>query len=215
MINNFNTDFVLSACDPEWEETLRAMGYDEPTFEHVQRFQYVLDDPELGLGNEWIDEKYDGEGFLRAICQTIGIDSARADRRISQIKIDLEEERKAFKPYLWIETCSACCRQAIDTLAVFQHQLYLEFPKGFWRSCMDWQLSQAQNRVQRHVNETGGRLGDSGHIMQYWFFYKKESAYMLALNGEAVGKREGPNLIQQKRDPLRNVFPFASHQAQQ
>jgi hypothetical protein len=203
MINNFNTDFVFRACNPEWEETLKAMGYDKPTFEHIRRFQYVLDDPELGLSDEWVDGKYDGESFLRAICQAIGLDMARADHRINQIKKDLEEDRKAFKPYIWVETCSACCKQPIDTLAMYQYQLYIDFVRSFWRSCIDWQLGHAQNRVIKHVKETGGSLGDWGHIKQYWFFYKEDSAYVLALNGEVIDKREGGFALDQ---PHREYF---------
>jgi len=192
MIDNFKTDLVLRIAAMPHEEILRAMGYQRPTSANLERLQSVLDDPEFGLNDSGFDFKYSSEGFLRALCVVTGMDMALADHRISRIKKSLDEEREAFKPYLWVDTGFVRRSQPLFALAVCEHQRYLDFPKGFWRLSIDRQLGRAQYRVREHVYETGGDLGIWGEIKQYWFYYKKDAAYLLALNGEVIGKHEVP-----------------------
>lgn len=202
MIDNFKTDLVLRVAPLPQEEILKAMGYKKPTSANVERLQTVLDDPQFGLMDSGFDFKYSSEGFLRALCVVTGMDVALADQRISRIKKRLEEERQAFKPYIWVDTGFVRKSQPIFALAVCEHQRYLEFPEGFWRFPIDRQLGRAQCRVREHVYETGGELGIWGFIKQYWFYYNKEAAYLLARNGEVVGKHEGPvrNLVSGSRE---------------
>ncbi|MCM0612180.1 hypothetical protein KFJ24_06775 [Marinobacter sediminum] len=192
MIENFKTDLVLRVAAMPRNEILEAMGYQKPTSANLERLQNVLDDPEFGLNDGGFDFKYSSEGFLRAMCVVTGMDMAVADQRICRIKKYLEEEREAFKPYLWVDTGFKRQSQPIFALAVCEHQRYLDFPKGFWRRSIDRQLGRAQCRVREHVYETTGDLGIWGHIKQYWFYYKKNAAYLLARNGEVIGKHEGP-----------------------
>jgi hypothetical protein len=192
MIDNFKTDLVLRVAPLPREDILKAMGYKKPTSANLERLQTVLDEPEFGLKDSGFDFKYSSEGFLRALCVVTGMDMALADQRISHIKKRLEEERQAFKPYIWVDTGFVRKSQPIFALAVCEHQRYLNFPDGFWRFSIDRQLGRAQCRVREHVYETGGELGIWGPIKQYWFYYKKYAAYLLARNGEVVGKHEGP-----------------------
>jgi hypothetical protein len=192
VIDNFKTDLVLRVAPLPREEILKAMGYKKPTSANLERLQTVLDDPEFGLKNSGFDFKFSSEGFLRALCVVTGMDMALADQRISRIKKRLEEELHAFKPYIWVDTGFVRKSQPIFALAVCEHQRYLEFSEGFWRFSIDRQLGSAQCRVREHVYKTGGDLGIWGPIKQYWFYYNKYAAYLLARNGEVVGKHEGP-----------------------
>jgi hypothetical protein len=192
MIENFKIDLVLRVAAKPHDEILKAMGYQRPTSANLERLQNVLDDPGFGLNDGGFDFKYGSEGFLRAMCVVTGMDMALADQYICRIKKYLKEEREAFKPYLWVDTGFKRTSQPIFALAVCEHQRYLDFPKGFWRLSIDRQLGRAQCRVREHVYESGGELGIWGHIKQYWFYYKKNAAYLLALNGEVTGKHEGP-----------------------
>jgi hypothetical protein len=191
MINNFKTDLVLRVAAIPRDEVLKAMGYQRATSANLERLQFVLDDPEFGLNDSGFDFKYSSEGFLRALCVVTGMDMALADQRICRIKKYLEEEREAFKPYIWVDTGFKRKSQPIFALAVCEHQRYLDFPKGFWRFSLDRQLGRAQCHVREHVYETGGDLGIWGPIKQYWFYYQKDTAYLLALNGEVIRKCEG------------------------
>lgn len=215
MIDNFKTDLVLRVATVPGEELLKAMGYPKPTSANFERLQTVLDDPEFGLNNSGFDFKFSSEGFLRALCVVTGMDMALADQRISRIKKRLEEEQQAFKPYIWVDTGFVRTSQPIFALAVCEHQRYLDFPKGFWRFSIDRQLGRAQCRVREHVYETGGELGIWGHIKQYWFYYKKNAAYLLALNGEVIGKHEGPVPNQVIGTRELNVISLTTREAQQ
>lgn len=192
MIENFKTDLVLHVVNMPREEILKAMGYHKPVSANLERLQRVLEDPEFGLNDGGFDFKYDSESFLRALCAVTGMDRALTEERITRLEKYLEEERSAFKPYIWVDTGFKRQNQPIFALAVCEHQRRLDFPKGFWRLTIDNQLGRAQCRVRKHVYETGGDLGIWGRIKQYWFYYKKDAAYLLALNGEVIGKREGP-----------------------
>lgn len=215
MIDNFKTDLVLRVAAMPREGILKAMGYKKPTSANLERLQSVLDDPDFGLNNSGFDFKYSSEGFLRALCVVVGMDMALADQRICRVKKSLEEERKAFKPYLWVDTGFKRTSQPIFALAVCEHLRYLDFPKGFWRLSIDRQLGRAQCRVREHVYETGGELGIWGHIKQYWFYYKKNAAYLLALNGEVIGKQEGPVPNQAIGAKELSVISLTTREAQQ
>jgi len=192
MLNNFKTDLILHVAQYPREEILNRMGYTRPTSANLERLDKVLKSPSFGLEDGGFDFKYSSEGFLRALCVVVGMDMAETDQRISRVKKYLEEEKQAFKPYLWVDTGFQRKNQPLFALAACEHQRYLHFPKGFWRFSIDRQLGRAQCRVREHVYETGGDLGIWGQIKQYWFYYKKNAAYLLALNGEVIGKQDGP-----------------------
>ncbi|WP_152206980.1 hypothetical protein [Marinobacter changyiensis] len=215
MIENFKTDLVVRVAPIPREEILKAMGYSKPGSAHLERLQTVLDDPDFRLNDSGFDFKYSSEGFLRALCVASGMDLALAEQRISRIKKYLEDERTAFKPYIWVNTEFKRQNQPLFALAACEHQRYLEFPKGFWRLAIDSQLGLAQCRVREHVYERGVTLGIWGQIKQYWFYYKNEAAYLLALNGEVIGKHEGsvPNRATGSREL--NVVSPATREAQQ
>ncbi|MBL3824119.1 MULTISPECIES: hypothetical protein [unclassified Marinobacter] len=215
MIDNFKTDLVLRVAAMPREEILKAMGYQRPTSANLERLQSVLDDPDFGLNNSGFDFKYSSEGFLRALCVVVCMDMASSEQRIFRLKKCLEEEQEAFKPYIWVDTGFRRQSQPIFALAVCEHQRYLDFPKGFWRLSIDRQLGRAQCRAREHVYETGGELGIWGHIKQYWFYYKKNAAYLLALNGEVIGKHEGPVPNQAIGTRELNVISLKTREAQQ
>ena len=215
MIDNFKTDLVLRVAAMPREEILKAMSYKRPTSANLERLQSVLDDPDFGLNNSGFDFKYSSEGFLRALCVVVDMDMASSEQRIFRLNKCLEEEREAFKPYIWVDTGFKRQSQPIFALAVCEHQRYLDFPKGFWRLSIDRQMGRAQCRVREHVYETGGELGIWGHIKQYWFYYKKNAAYLLALNGEVIGKHEGPVPNQAIGTRELNVISLTTREAQQ
>ena len=106
-------------------------------------------------------------------------------------------------------------KPAFIRTACIRHQRYLDFPKGFWRLFNNRQLGRAQCRVREHVYETGGELGIWGHIKQYWFYYKKNAAYLLTLNGEVIGKHEGPVPNQAIETRELNISSLTTREAQQ
>ncbi len=214
MIDNFKTDLVLRVAAIPDDDILKAMGYHKPTSAHRERLRSVVDDPEFGLSDGGFDFKYSSQEFLRALCVVTGIDTELADQRIQRIQKHLEEEREAFKPYIWVDTGFQRQSQPIFALTICEPQRYLHFPKDFWRLSIDRQLGGAQCRVREHVYETGRDLGIWGEIKQYWFYYKKNAAYLLALNGEVIGKQSVPLLNKAISSLEMDVLTSASREAQ-
>lgn len=192
MIDNFKTELVLRAAAIPPEAILKAMGYQQPGAANFERLQDVLDSPEFGLSDSRFDFKYSSEGFLRALCNVTGMDELLTVQLIARTRRYLEEERSAFKPYLWVDTGFKRQSQTLISLAVLEHKRYVQFPKGFWRHRLQKQLSLAQNRVREHMYETGGNIGIWGDIQEYRFYHGKDEAYLLAHNGKVLGKRKGP-----------------------
>lgn len=188
MINNFKTDLIIRVAKKSQDDTLKAMGYMRPTWANRNRLQRVLECPDFGLGEGNFDFKYRSEDFLRALCLAVGINERVIEQRIAKLTTRLEEERRAFKPYIWIDTGFVRKSQPLFALAACGHQRYLRFCEGFWRYSLTDQLGETQSRIRAHVAETGGELGIWGKIKQYWFYYEKSAAYLFNLNGEVIGK---------------------------
>ncbi|MCK0165792.1 hypothetical protein [Marinobacter sp. S6332] len=215
MIDNFKTDLIVCTAAMTSEEVLKRMGYHRATSANLERLQNVLDSDEFGLNDGGFDFKYSSEGFLRALCTATGIEMALAEQRISRVKKRLTEEKAAFHPYLWIETDFKRKSQPLFALAACEHQRYLHFAEGFWRLTLDKQLGRTQCMVREHAYETGADLGIWGEIEQYWFYYKKDAAYLLARNGEVIGKREGPVPSQVTGSKALGVILSAAREAEQ
>lgn len=215
MIDNFKTDLVVRAAAIPQEELLKAMGYQKPTSANLERLQNVLESSEFGLNESGFDFKFSSEGFLRALCVVLGMDMALTDQRITRLQKRLAEEKSAFKPYLWVDTGFTRKSQPLFALAVCEHQRYLQFAKGFWRMTLDKQLGRAQCMVREHVYETGADLGIWGEIKQYWFYYEKDAAYLLARNGEVIGKREGAVPSRAELSPNLNAISPVTRETQQ
>jgi len=191
MIDNFKTDLVLRVAQMPPDEILRAMGYQKPTSANLERLKSVVEDPEFGLNDAGFDFKFSSEDFLRTLCSVVGSDPALTERRISSLVQYIHEENAAFKPFIWVDTGFTRKGQPLFALAACEQQRYLSFSKGFWRRPLSKQLSLAQCRIREHFFETGGELGIWGEVEQYWFYYEKDAAYLLARNGELIGERCG------------------------
>ncbi|SHK65088.1 hypothetical protein SAMN05216369_2644 [Marinobacter antarcticus] len=215
MIDNFKTDLVVRVAAISLAEVLKAMGYLKPTSANLERLQNVLESHEFGLNDGGYDFKFSSEGFLRALCVVLGMDMALTDQRITRVTKRLAEEKAAFHPCLWVDTGFTRKGQPLFALAACEHQRYLNFAKGFWRLPLDRQLGRAQCMVREHVFETGGTLGIWGEIKQYWFYYKKEAAYLLARNGEVIGNRAGPVPSQAKAIMALDVISPETREAPQ
>lgn len=214
MIDNFKTDLVLRLAAIPQDEILKAMGYQNPTSANFERLQTVIDDADFGLNDSGFDFKYSSQGFLRALCVATGIDMRVADQCINQRKRLLEEERRAFKPYIWVDTGFKRQSQPLFALAACEHQRYVDFPKGFWRLAVDQQLDRARCLVREHAHETGGDLGIWGQIEMYRYYYRKNRAILLSLDGEMVGKHEGsvPDRATGSREL--GIITLATHEVQ-
>ena len=206
MINNFKTDLIIRVAANSQDELLKAMGYQRPTPANRERLQKVLECPSFGLAEGGFDFKYRSEDFLRVLCQAVGMNHQIIDEHISKLTDRLEEERRAFKPYIRIDTSFVRKNQPLFALAACDHQRFLQFSPGFWRYPLTDQLGETQRRVRAHVAQTRGFLGIWGEIKQYWFYYEKNAAYLFNLNGEVAGKQCGAELSDGIRGHEQTLF---------
>jgi len=195
VINNFKTDLIIRVAAKSHNDILKTMGYVRPTAANRKRLQRVLECPNFGLGGGGFDFKYSSKDFLGALCRAVGMEKLVVEQRIAKLITRLEQERRAFKPYIWIDTDFMRKSQPLFALAACDHQRYLQFVEGFWRYSLTDQLGEAQSRIRAHVAETGGELGIWGKIKQYWFYYEKNAAYLFNLHGEVVGKLCGAESV--------------------
>lgn len=192
MIDNFKADLIIHAAKFPPTEILERMGYKKPTEKNLERLERVLLSPDFALGSGGFDLKYTSEGFLTALCVAVGLEESESQQRIQAVLRHLQDEENAFKPFIWMDTGFKRKNQPLFALAACENQRYLHFPDGFWRLSLEEQLDAAQSLVRKHVFDSDGMLGIWGEIKQYWFYYKKDAAYLLAKNGERVGVHHGP-----------------------
>lgn len=192
MIENFRTDLAVRAAAKPHADILKAMGYATPTAKNYRRLQRALESPDLGLSSGDYDFKYGGAEFLAALCRAVGVDPVVADIHIKRITTRLDEERAAFKPYIWADTGFVRTSQPLLALAACEHQRYLGFENGFWRYSLAEQLPQVKALIRKHVSEMDGKLGIWGKIKQYHFYYKKDAAYVFNPDAELIGQHSRP-----------------------
>ena len=193
MIDNFRADVILKVNESEWsrEAILKKMGYHKPRATNLERLQKVLSSPTLGLDIGGYDLRYQSHEFVHELCRALELPLDECDAHIARIKRQAEDDRAAFKPYLWVDTDFKRKSQPIFALAFLESRRYLGFPRWILRLTPEQQLVQAQELVQDHMRETEGELLIWGSIKRYWFFYAPNRSYWLAPDGEVIAKNEG------------------------
>jgi len=193
MIDNFRADLVLKVNESEWsrEAILKKMGYHKPRATNLERLQKVLGSPVLGLDVGGYDLRYQSHEFVHELCRALELPLDECDANIARIKRQAEDDRAAFKPYLWVDTDFKRKDQRVFVLAFLESRRYLGFPRWILRLTPEQQLVQAQELVQEHMRETEGELLIWGTIKRYWFFYAPNRSYWLAPDGEVIAKNAG------------------------
>jgi hypothetical protein len=193
MIDNFRADLIVQVNESEWsrEAILKKMGYHKPSATNLERLQKVLNSPTLGLDVGGYDLRYQSHEFVHELCRALELPLDECDANIARIKRQAEDDRAAFKPYLWVDTDFKRKDQRVFVLAFLESRRYLGLPRWILRLTPEQQLVQAQELVQEHMRETEGELLIWGTIKRYWFFYAPNRSYWLAPDGEIIAKNEG------------------------
>ncbi len=106
MIDNFRADLIVQVNESEWsrESILKKMGYHKPSATNLERLQKVLSSPTLGLDVGGYDLRYQSHEFVHELCRALELPLDECDANIARIKRQAEDDRAAFKPYLWVDT---------------------------------------------------------------------------------------------------------------
>lgn len=174
-------------------ELARLMGYATAGAAVRDRIGRVLDDPWLGLARGGFDFRFGGRGFLEALSRTLGVDDGIVRRAIRVIVRDLEATRRAYQPWLFVDT--GFRRQdhpgmSLSVLAMIESRRRLVFPGGLWRVPLGGQLGHARQRVREHMVATGGTIPVWGPIRRYWFVYRDRCAIGLSVDGAVLGETD-------------------------
>lgn len=169
-------------------EVLTSMGYAKASLLNLERFDAVLSGPHFGLDSGDFDFRYSDQQFLRALCACLEIDMTLVDQVIDEVAEWLEEERDAFKPYLWVDTEFQRTTQPLFALAACESHRYLEVGDDAWHLSEIEKLEAAKHVVVKHVQETSGKLSIWGEIKRYKLFCSESKVYLLDLNGDVIGE---------------------------
>ncbi|MEH6387772.1 MAG: hypothetical protein V7772_07855 [Pseudomonas profundi] len=191
MINEFKTRLTIQAALYSRSEILGRMGYKRPSPANFARLENVLKSDACGLDQSGFDFRFSAEAFLLALCEAVRLEDAAAHAFIAMQKHTLEEERSAFKPWIWVDTGFVRASQPIFALAACEHLRRIELPKGTWRLSTGEQLSVAATAVRKHYNTNQGVLGIWGNIEQYWFCYGEDDWHLLNCEGGVASKSTG------------------------
>lgn len=172
------------------EETLlKKMGYKNLSQATFERLFKTLADDYLGLTKSYYDYTYSSEEFLRRLCQAIGLDKSLIDEFVTKTKHYFTEEYLAFKPYIFIKTDFKLREERVFMLAAIYNRLYLTFPNGFWRKSHTQKLLEAQEKARNFMAETRGKIAIWGNAQYFYYYYAKDKALVLDVDGSIVGER--------------------------
>ncbi|HYW90985.1 MAG TPA: hypothetical protein VFA95_00735 [Gammaproteobacteria bacterium] len=174
-------------------DLVRLMGYANARKATLDRIARVLDDPWLGLADGGFDFRYGSREFLEVLCRTVGIEDGVCQRGIVAIEREIDADRRAYKPWLFVDT--GFRREdhpgmSLTILGLIESARRLRFPDGFWRLSLTGQLARARQRVCEHMAATGGELPVRGTIRGYWFVHREWCAIELSPDGEVLGETD-------------------------
>src|SRR5690606_31003109 len=99
----------------------------------------------------------------------LGLGHIDVDHTIDAIKRELQEDQRAFKPYLFVDTEFRRQGQSIAILALCKWMRRLDFPQQFWRKTLVDQVEAARQRVREHMKSTLGELRCLSKKMSVFF----------------------------------------------
>lgn len=178
---------------------LQKMGYAQADQNDRARLARVLADPELGLNSAEYDFVHDSRGFLIALCQALRVDPMYRDAFLEMHDARREAERRAYKPWLFVDTgFKRSDRPGVPlfALAAMESRRRLNLPPETWTLPWSAQLAIAQQRIQAHMVETGGKLELWGTIRRYLFCYDENARLALDLEGNVLGDASQEGLSQ-------------------
>ena len=189
MLQNLKTQMTVAATSLPRETLLTQLGYSPKDDKASARVQAVLDSPFYGLEASHFDFKYGGVAFVQALGQVLGIDSVAIDTEIERAQARLRAESDAFKPYLWVDTQFKRKTQPIFALAFCEPLRFLQFAKSTALRPLGEQLCEVRQRIQNHMQETGGTLVMWGPVHQYFYYYADGKALVFSREADLLGER--------------------------
>ncbi|MES1949824.1 hypothetical protein S4A8_03163 [Salinisphaera sp. S4-8] len=129
----------------------------------------MVGDDLLGLDQPSFDFHYTAEGFARKLCEVLEIDRGTSERGITALR-DCVTNRRAYVPYLFVDTDFRRASQPIFVLAAMEGQRRLMFARHFRDLSWDAQIEMAGKRARQHYVQAKGALAIWGDIERYHLY---------------------------------------------
>ena len=175
------------------DDVLERMGYSPVCRASRDRLDKVLAENTLGLEGNDYDVKYESRGFLKALCEAVGIDYDEHEAEVEAIQERLKAERDAFQPYLFADTeftRSDRPGMAVFILAALESKRNLRLSRQSRLAPREKVIEEGAERAQSHYRETGGELPVWGTIHRYLLFLAPGESLVIDTDGTIRG--EGP-----------------------
>ena len=178
------------------DDILKAMGYSPVRQSSRDRLDKVLADDTLGLEGKDYDLKYDSRGFLKALCEAVGLDYEKHEAEVDEIQDWIVTEREAFQPYLFADTGFKRADRpdmSVVILAALESKRNLRLSREARLAPRDKVIEEAVEMARSHYRETGGELEVWGTIERYLLFLAPGESVVIGTDGSIQG--EGPRHV--------------------
>lgn len=175
-------------AEQEPQVILQKMGYKADNENAHARLRHVVADDVLGLGDSGFDFRYDGRGFVRALCGALNINGDKVKQDIKALEQVCYEDRKAFRAYLFVDTGFRRTSQPVFALAICEQWRNLPLPVRIRRLSLPDQLAIIRTHIHEHMASCGGTLRMWGDVQRYLYYYADNAALAFSPQGELIGE---------------------------
>lgn len=187
---SFTENLYKRVHDIGYAQVIKGLGYQSYSEQALERLKSVVNSPLLGLDESHFDFKYSNVEFITALADLCAIDADVTADFIEQTTAAINEQKNAYKPFIFIDTHFKRTTQPIFALAATEHWRYIFFDDDFTHTPAVEQVVKAVRKVRAHHRETRGDIGHWGYAKSYFFIYEKDKAIQILPSGQIVGIHE-------------------------
>ena len=172
----------VAAAGRNRDMLLHAMGYRRVTTERRARLRAVLADDLLGLETGGFDFRYDADGFVRALCEALGMSPPDYETGLEAARATAAH-RRAFAPYIRVDTDFRRTTQPLFVLSMLECRRRIQLPRALRDLSAIGQIHKARGIVIAHYRNYAGVLEFWGDITGYRFFYEPGACVVFDTQG--------------------------------
>ena len=150
-----------------------------------KRLTVIFANEYFGLDSSYYDFKFSSEEFVRQLCTHLGIPSLLVDKVLVEIKVELEKQKQASKPFIFIDTDCKYKPQPIAVSARMQNDRYLTIDSAVAVKPLDKQLQDVQKIVTTHY-QAYPILDLWWKVQRYAYYYQTDFIVVFSVTGEIL-----------------------------
>ena len=166
------------------KELSHLLGY-RGSDKFKQRLTAMFSNDYFGLDSSNYDFQFSSEEFVRQLCNHLNIPSLLVDKVLDEIKVELEKQKNASKPFIFIDTDFKRKSEPIAVLSAMQKKRYFTIEDAVAVKSLDEQLQDIQEIVTTHY-QTHPILDLGGEVQRYAYFYQADYIVVFSVTGEIL-----------------------------